>query len=714
MGAIKNAFRKLVKNSFEDDQDALFAGFSQRRMMNHFKADEYASAYPNVRTIATEFMTIQPYAIDANGKTVKASALNALYHPNRKDSSVAFFEKLAVMALTHRNTYILVHRRENGKAVAGGKITPENIAGYTFLEYPAVNVLEGRTTYTVGAKEYSEDEVIVIPGGVDPNDLYAGYCPGESSRRWAKVDDYIADYQGGFFENGAVPAGQFLITAKTPQDFNDIVDKMQAKHRGAGKNNNVTYSHVPVDPSTGKPAQAQIQWIPFAQSNKDIDFKNIFEQTNKRLDSTYGVPAIVKGVDSEATYANAQVAEATFAKRAVRPLALRIYTQITHELNRITNGLGVAITFYYEIPAVADEEYVRAKTKSVDADVIIKLEALGFTIDSIVDGFGLSQSYKELSKLPTPPPEEIDEADVDEGGEVNASPDPTQITNKVADPKTADNKAEELIAEGAVSTDPKVSNEIDETSREFFEIQLALVVRQYMQKQIDEAIEKVNSDDSLENVVNVTKEEKEEFVDEMLQVIVAVLVSQGAIEYLAGKEMLIDAGIATDNLTEFILSDKSKEKYKKYLKRVGQSYTDDTAESIKKVLAKADDLNWSKVVIESNLQAIMQTDEWRVLRLSTTEINRSQSLSGVEAMIQISDEEEVTIEKALLHTGGDSPCEFCVVILDKWVEVGKPLIELNETVVGEDGGIYVNDFVANECYDIHPNGHCTSQFRVVR
>ena len=57
------------------------------------------------------------------------------------------------------------------------------------------------------------------------------------------------------------------------------------------------------------------------------------------------VSAIMKGIDDTATYANAQVSKQVFAENVVDPLLLRNYTQLTHELNRITGGMGMAITY---------------------------------------------------------------------------------------------------------------------------------------------------------------------------------------------------------------------------------------------------------------------------------------------------------------------------------------------------------------------------------
>lgn len=397
-------------------------------LFKHFSLDDYASAYPNIRAITNEYMTIRPTAVDANGKPIKHPALDALYHPNRVDSSVAFAEKVAVSTLALPMTYILVWRLEGGVARPGGPFSSggKNIVGYTFLENPSISVIDKKIYYTMGAQRFSEDEVMRLPGGVTPDDLYAGYSPTIASKRWATLDTYIADYQKGFFKNGAIPAGMFVITAATPQDFEDTKTTMQEKHRGAGKNNNVSYVPRPMG-KDGKVAEAKVEWVPFAQSNKDIDFEPLLNHVDNRLSEAYGVSSIIKGVDSNAKYSNAEVSENGFAKRAVNPLALRNYTQITHELNRITGGLGVAITYKYEIPAISDQDLVRSKTKEVESKIILTMTAGEYNLDSIVDAFDLPQRYKLLKKGDQKNVIDNDKPDVDEGKEVEKSPDHTEI-----------------------------------------------------------------------------------------------------------------------------------------------------------------------------------------------------------------------------------------------------------------------------------------------
>lgn len=686
---ITQGLRRKPKNYRSGDpaRGMQYMGGSRLSLFASLHSDAYASSYPSIRAISNEYMTVRPYAVDAKGNRLNDNPIiNALYHPNQADSSVSFFEKMAVSTLALRKTYVLVWRSENRQAYPGGDFKKPNtkIAGFTYLEFPSVERRDGKTYYSIGSQTFTEDEVLVLPGGVNPHDLYGGYSPSEAARRWAKLDDYIADFQAGFFENGAVPAGEFIITAPTIKEFNDIVDTMQERHRGAGKNGNVTYTHRPTDPETGKPAQAQIEWVSFKQTNKDIDFKNLFEQVNNRIDVSFGVPAIVKGIDDAATYANAQVAEKTFAKRAVYPLLLRNWTQFTHELNRITNGMGMAITFDYTIPTVADEEKVEEETANIRDTRFVRLKEQGYSTASIKRYFETG----DLEELEANKPTESDNTDVDEGNEVDDAPDPDKI-----DGTTPLNKG------GSKGKNPKA--ELTDQQK------LEAVARKYMQSQVDREIDKL---DGVNNEAP-TEDEIDTFVDEALVVIISIMITNGDIAYEDGRTLLLEAGLETDNLDEFILSDDAKDSYQSYLRKVGQSYGDDTAKSIQKVLTQAQDDGLSVDDTKKALRDIMNTDEYRITRLAVTEVGRSTSLASVEAMKQIQAESGATLEKSLNHTATPE-CEWCRALEDVWFRVDQPLLAYGETLVGVDGGLLVNDFVTNDGYDVHPNGKGNMIFRV--
>lgn len=694
-----------IKNSFSRNKGANYVGapsFSNRNpgygFLDSCLTDDFSIAYPSIRAISNEFFQIRPYAIDSNGKRIDNSpVVNALYHPNKTDSSVMFFEKLAVSTLVHKNTYLLVWRREGSKAYPGGKINANNIAGFTFLEFPSIQTREdGKYYYTVNNKTYSEDEVITIPGGVDAYDLYTGYSPTIASRRYANLDDCITDFQKGYFDNGAVPAGQFIITATSKQDYEDTVSKLEAAHRGAGKNNNITYTPRPVDGATGKPGSAKIEWIPFSEPNKNIDFATLFSQVNKRIDLAYGVPQIVKGVDDAATYANAQVAESGFAKRAVKPQALKIYTTITHELNRITGGLGVAIAFDYEIPAIADDEYVKAQTKNIEADIIIKLTQAGYNLDSVVEAAKFGNNWKNLDVYDKQTNIINDKPDVDEGGEVNSSPDPKTITNNL---KCSHDHG------GSESSNPKA--QADE------EKQLKQIAMNLLEKQVAKAISEFN-DENPDNAISGDVDDKDiqKFTDEMYSTISTIISKHGIDQTSEIKKLLEDIGLPTELITDFNISDNLVESYKTYLRNVGLSYSDDTRKFILKTLENAYAQNLTAHEIRNELNKIPELNGWRAERIARTETVRAEGNGKLAAVEKIQDQTGIEFNKTWNSRLDKNTCQYCRNLHDTTIPLKQAFIFDGETIEGENGGTRLNNFEDIKIASGHPNCRCWLTFSV--
>lgn len=685
-----NFVQKII-NRFNNSSDK-YAGHSLREVnpygfFDHFQSDAYASAYPNIRVISNEYMQIRPFAIDANGKEVQNNAvINALYHPNQQDSSVSFAEKVAVSTLVNKNTYLLVWSKENGVAVPGGNFgfKGQNIAGFTFLEHPSINVIDKKTYYNIGSQRFSEDVVIRLPGGVDPNNLYSGYSPSIAAKKWATLDEYIADYQMGFFDNNAIPAGMFVITAPTATEFKDIVAAMKEKHQGAGNNNKVSYVHRPTD-TTNKPVDAKIEWIQFAQSQKDIDYKSVFEQANKRLDLAFGVSQIAKGVDDAATYANAQVSEKGLAKRAVYPLALRNYTQITHELNRITGGLGIAITFKYDIPTVADEEKVEAETKAIETTALLQLVNAGYSLDSSVDALRLSNAYKVLKAGTGAATINNDKPDVDDGGEVEDTPDPKEIDGQMPIKSKAKPKAE--------LTD---------------EEKMARVARNLMKDQVKKAVAAV---DEAQEVAD--QEDLNDFVDDSYTILSKILVDVGEDEYAKGVELLIELSLSTENATEFHLTDEQVQAYRSYLNNVGLSYSEDTTQSIRAILDRGNAEGWTKAEIKKQLNAIPELEGYRAERIARTETVKANGYGSLYSMDQIQNQTGYDINKVWQVNSSD-PCKYCQTMDGKRFPVKQAFIPYGASIMAEDGSILVNNFMDIDVAQAHPNCRCSMFYEVVQ
>ena len=674
------------------------------------KGMAFDNTYPSVSKIANAFMEIRPYAIDSNGKPLQqVKAVDKLYHPNQQMSSVDFRQALAVSALSHRTTYILVwHRGENGEAVAGGGgVTPDNIAGYTFLEDCYIKVVDGHKYYKSPSLkfEFSDREVIEISAGIDPNDLSAGYSPTQAVKKWANIDDYIASYEGGLFENDAVPSGQFVITAPSVEAFNAIVDEMQARHRGSGNNNNVQYIHRPISADTGAVLPAQIEWIPFSQSNKDMSLETIFKQVNDKIDSTFGVPASIRGVNDNNTYASVKVDERIFVRWTLKPFATKIWTRFTHELNRITGGLGYAITFDVEIPSIADEEKVDAERKKVEADIITQMLDRGYSLDSIVDAFEFSNAYKLLEMgADDEATIENDKPDVDTGEEVEDSP-------------------EEAVTKSVCHHHDEIHKEADKNTLK----ELRRLLNDYLETSIDETVASLQSaskaisaigleiyDENGDGVIDEqevaqipipqpSEERKYALQVALLALLYARMLKSGEKRY---QDTITQFSIALNvpALEHYVISDGAEKQYETIVNKIVNSFTDQITDTIKGAIDLTIQQGGNKSDLIKNIKNVFESDQWRVERIVNTEEHRADNFGQIDAVDVL---QKVTGREFGFkwRTTSGHPCEFCQYMNGTVVATGEAFIPLGEKIQLDDA-VYINNYEDILTPQAHPNCQC--------
>lgn len=664
--------------------------FFDLRTLAHYNNDSYENGYPDIRAIANRFFTIKPYAIDANGKPLDKTpnALNCLARPNQQTSGVDFRDQLAVMTLVHDKVYILVWEKKGTNVFpATTKVREDSVAGYTFLEDVQEENIDGKLQYRVyvGNKQYIFYPYQVMSFyDVNPGNISSGYSPSRSARRWTRIDDYIADYQTGFFKNGAIPAGQFIVTAPTKTDYEDIVRNMQRAHRGAGKNNNVMYSWSQLDPITNKPTQSSVTWVPFNVTNKDMSLNDIFNQSNKKISAAFGVPAFIKGDAEAPNFATAQVIERSFVENKIRPFAIKKWARFQHELNRITGGLGYGITFDLPTPNIADENESKARTNGLNVTALTTLVTFGFTLDSSIDALGLPNNWKQLkqgSSMSTTI--NNDKPEVDEGSEVEQSP--------------------PGLSGGAVSTNPKVNN-LSTIDQAYYQAQFEIAATNLMNKQIDDAIAGLDNENAL------ATSDEDDWLAEMMKIVSAILLTEGILQWEQGKLLIIANGIEAPS-TAYSITTDALTRYRKYLKTVYSSYTEDTSNTIRGVLEKSFAEQWTRQQTENTLRNIVTTDAWRIKRIGSSETNRSSAMGSVESMIKLQDETDATIEKTMKSKSGN-PCIYCTQFIDKWIPVDSIMIKKGENVVADDGSIFVNNWDNNIGHDIHANGQCYPIYRV--
>lgn len=623
----------------------------------------YDNLFPDVSRIAEQIATILPYAVDANGERIadQPQPIVALYNPNREMSGLQFFETLATLALTHPTVYILVH------TPADAPVTKDNIIGYTFLEdvfkktYP-----DGSSTYTYGkSRVVSSDRVLEISLNVNPYSVIEGYSPAVSAQKWATLDDYIADWQKGTFKNNAIPAGEFIITARTPEEFNDIVDEMERKHKGAGRNNNVSYVHRPTSAVDGKPLPAQIEWVPFAQSPKDLSLDSVFNQANKKTAMAFGVPEEIKGFVQNSNYASVATAERIFDKYTVLPKVTKIWAQFTHELNRITGGLGWAISFDYEPAQYAEEDKVWAEVTNIQLNTLRNALDAGFELDSAVTALELPEAFKKLVMAENTAPEQNLQAIPDVETEVS------QVETSVKSTKAK-----------SVASD----------------MELADLLYQYNEDQIQAYI------DGKEFNVET---KSSEIAKTILPVILA-----GAVLYALGREKELEAnamakGYDVSKLTNYEPSEEFQDTYLKYLSEVMFSYTQDTADAINRTMEMAHANNFTQAEVNASLQELLPGEYWRIRRLQRTESHRSEQMASLDMARQAAAQIGIEDPTKTWHLNPMSinHCPLCEALDGTELPLGDNFEEFADA--NELGKFSAG---APEVADAHPNCECYLTF----
>lgn len=374
--------------------------------------DTYDNVFPYVNAIAQRFSTVIPYAVTSDSRRLDPApaALRALYAPNDTYSCLEFLKLIASGMLTQSHVDILIWTPEG----PGGTITPDNITGYTLLPANSRVYNDTRTNWYhrvtmdlgggIRQYEFTRNETISLSYSRHPDDLTRGISPAMTIKKWANVDDMIADYERGFFGNNAVPAGMLGIVSENAEDFQRNRARLEETFRGAGNNNGIAYNMIPVDPLTHKPSQtSKLVWVPFQNSNDSLDLQTVNDVVNNRLANALAVPDIIRGIDNGQTYANAEMAERAFIENTLKPLCMTVWDKWQFELDRITGGLGYGITFTLDLPAQTEVEKVQAETQQIRVNNLIQLVNMGASVESAVEALGLPESYRRLNLHPSTP-----------------------------------------------------------------------------------------------------------------------------------------------------------------------------------------------------------------------------------------------------------------------------------------------------------------------
>lgn len=650
--------------------------------------DIYDNIFPYVNAIAQRFSTVIPYAVTTDGRKLEPApaALTALYAPNDTYSCLEFLKLIASGILTQSHVDILVWTTEG----PGGNITPNNITGYTIL--PANSRVYNdnrsdwyhRVTMDLGngprQYEFTRDETISLSYSRHPNDLTRGISPAMTIKKWANVDDMIADYERGFFGNNAVPAGMLGIVSENTEDFQRNRARLENTFRGAGNNNGIVYNMVPVDPTTHKPSAAsKLIWTPFQNSNDTLDLQTVSNVVNNRLANALAVPDIIRGIDNGQTYANAEMAERAFIENTLKPLCMTVWDKWQFELDRITGGLGYGITFDLALPAQTEVERVQAETQQIRVNTLIQLVNLGATVESAVEALNLPEEYKHLNLHPTTP-----------------------TTPTIAS------------REKAAKPDRKTDDTTDETH-------ILTATRTYVNRVIRLANRSRNGlTDDLETVGQQwVHDVKDDLINHLAEYARKTGLKLEQV-ITAWTELHPDTPLAVD-IQSYTTADwrklydwtdlptNVKDAYLDHLNTIAATSSRTITDKTLDILAKADTEQWPAQRLNDELTHLGNEHAKLIARCETVQSQRLGSLYSAKHM---SETLGVRLQKTWRTTGDGNTCDFCRHMegMTRSLDSTYMAEHANISINGHD---YVNGFEDMITPNAHPNCRCYEDYEVV-
>ena len=164
-------------------------------------------------------------------------------------------------------------------------------------------------------------------------------------------------------------------------------------------------------------------------------------------------------------------------------------------------------------------------------------------------------------------------------------------------------------------------------------------------------------------------------------------------------------------LERYQISDKLHNEYGEAITELSASFHGTTLDKVNALIKQAKTEEWHKEELASRLREVMMAQRWRVERLARTETHRARGLGQVDAMVSLQNKAQVRITKTW-QTVSDKPCEFCLEMAGRTVNVADSYLKTGETVSGVGSNLFINDYRNVDTALLHPNCTCIERFKV--
>jgi HK97 family phage portal protein len=289
-------------------------------------ANNRGFVFASVNAIAREVMTIDWRLFEVNGKNHKEKTehevLDLLDTVNDNMTSLELKYLISASLTLTGNTYIFLEgvKDDLSKPKALHLMPPDRVRPVLDRRswpYQLVGYRMKLENIEMAFKPY---EVIHmrLP---NPSDFFEGMSPVQAGAEYIDNDNYAQEFNRKFFKNGARPAG-FLETEMIAEtQIEALKFGFADMHEGIDNMN-----RIGVLPKG-------VKWVGSGASPKDMDFKNLSEDSKQRILAMFGVSRTILGTaESDTNRATAETADYVFSKRVVKPHMLLICAFLNERL----------------------------------------------------------------------------------------------------------------------------------------------------------------------------------------------------------------------------------------------------------------------------------------------------------------------------------------------------------------------------------------------
>ncbi len=289
-------------------------------------ANNRGFVYASMNAIAREVMTIDWRLFEVNGKNHKEKTehevLDLLDTVNDSMISLSFKYLLSACLTLTGNAYVFL------EGVKGDLDKPKAI--HLMPPDRVVPVIDRRSWpfQVVGYKMKLENiEMVFKPYEVihlqlpNPSDFFTGMSPVQAGAEYIDNDNYAQDFNRRFFKNGARPAGFLETDMMAETQIDALKVGFENAHEGIENMNRIAV------------LPKGVKWAPSGASPKDMDFKNLSDDSKQRILAMFGVSRTILGTaESDTNRATAETADYVFSKRVVKPHMLLIRAFLNERL----------------------------------------------------------------------------------------------------------------------------------------------------------------------------------------------------------------------------------------------------------------------------------------------------------------------------------------------------------------------------------------------